>query len=106
MKQISKRIFDSALPIGAILLATISVASAQQSNAPTPWPISPEVAYGYDTNGKTMVYKMGTNNSKTLLSGAKKVKKGTFFFIGENGQLYMKSEPFLEGDGKFKYGPG
>ncbi len=49
-------------------------------------------------------YKMGTNNAKLLLKGAKKVPKGTLFFIGENGQLYMRTGPFLEGDGKFMFG--
>ncbi len=93
------------LTAAAALIALTSAANAQQSDAPTAWDITPKVAYGYDANGKTMVYKMGTSNAKTLLSGAKKVKKNTFFFIGENGQLYMKTEPFIEG-GKFKYGPG
>ena len=47
---------------------------------------------------------MGTNNAGELLKGAKKVPKGTLFFIGHNGQLYMRSGPYLEGDGKFKFG--
>ena len=37
-----------------------------------------------------------------LLKGAKKVPKGTLFFIGQNGQLYMRSGPYLEGDGSFE----
>ena len=103
MRPISIRTLTAA----ATLIAFTSVANAQQSNAnaPAKWDISPSVAYGYDADGKTMIYKMGTSNAKSLLSGAKKVKKNTFFFIGENGQLYMKTEPFIEG-GKFKYGPG
>ena len=40
-----------------------------------------------------------------LLKGAKKVPKGTLFFIGQNGQLYMRTGPYLEGDGKFMFGP-
>ena len=28
-----------------------------------------------------------------LLKGAKKVPKGTLFFIGQNGQLYMRTGP-------------
>jgi hypothetical protein len=47
---------------------------------------------------------MGTNNAALLLKGAKKVPKGTLFFIGQNGQLYMRTGPFLEGDGKFMFG--
>jgi hypothetical protein len=38
------------------------------------------------------------------LKGAKKVPKGTLFFIGQNGQLYMRTGPYLEGDGKFMFG--
>lgn len=105
MLRMSGRLLRLVLPVAAALIVP-SIASAQQAAAPQPWPISPDVAYGYDADGKLMIYKMGTSNSKTLLSGAKKVKKGTFFFIGENGQLYMKSEPFLDSSGKFKYGPG
>jgi hypothetical protein len=48
---------------------------------------------------------MGTANAGELLKGAKKVPKGTLFFIGQNGQLYMRTGPYLEGDGKFKFGP-
>jgi hypothetical protein len=32
------------------------------------------------------------------------VPKGTLFFIGENGQLYMRSGAYLEGDGRFMFG--
>ena len=64
------------------------------------------MGYGYDKEGKTFSYKMGTNNAGLLLKGAKKVPKGTLFFIGQNGQLYMRTGPFLEGDGKFMFGLG
>ena len=49
---------------------------------------------------------MGTSNAKFLLKGARKVPKNTLFFVGDNGQLYMRSGPYLESDGKFKFGPG
>ena len=80
-------------------------AAGAQGAAPTPWVLSPDMGYGYDKDGKTFSYKMGTSNAKELLKGAKKVPKGTLFFIGENGQLYMRTGPYLEGD-KFKFGPG
>jgi hypothetical protein len=48
---------------------------------------------------------MGTSHAGLLLKGAKKVPKGTLFFIGQNGQLYMRTGPYLEGDGKFMFGP-
>ena len=72
--------------------------------APTPWELKPDMGYGYGKDGKTFAYKMGTNNASLLLKGAKKVPKGTLFFIGQNGQLYMRTGPYLEGDGKFMFG--
>ena len=75
-----------------------------QAAAPTPWELKPDTGYGYGKDGKTFSYKMGTSNAGTLLKGAKKVPRGTLFFIGANGQLYMRSGPYLEGDGKFMFG--
>lgn len=86
--------------------ALTTLAAPALAQAPTPWVLAPDMGYGYDANGKTFAYKMGTNNAKFLLKGAKKVPKNTLFFIGENGQLYMRSGPYLEDDGKFKFGPG
>jgi hypothetical protein len=82
-------------------LATMAFAEAA---APMPWELKPDMGYAYDKQGKTFQYKMGTNNAGMLLKGAKKVPKGTLFFIGQNGQLYMRSRPYLEGDGKFMFG--
>ena len=87
--------------IAAALTALSTSAFAQ---AAAPWELKPDMGYAYDKSGKTFSYKMGTNNAGTLLKGAKKVPKGTLFFIGHNGQLYMRSGPYLEGDGKFMFG--
>ena len=89
----------------AAALAAMTAPAFAQAPAPTPWVLSPEMGYGYDKDGKTFAYKMGTNNAGLLLKGAKKVPKGTLFFLGQNGQLYMRTGPFLEGDGKFMFGP-
>jgi hypothetical protein len=91
------------LVIAAALTALTTSAYAEDAK-PTPWELSPQMGYGYDKDGKTLSYKMGTNNAGMLLKGAKKVPKGTLFFIGQNGQLYMRTGPFLEGDGKFMFG--
>jgi hypothetical protein len=99
------RFSTKSLLIAAALTALTTSAFAQAA-APTPWVLTPDMGYGYDKDGKTFSYKMGTNNAKLLLKGAKKVPKGTLFFIGENGQLYTRTGPFLEGDGKFMFGPG
>ncbi len=99
---------QTGFPYKGLLLAmaltgpgTAGVAHAAE---PTPWVLSPDMGYGYDKDGKTFAYKMGTNNAGLLLKGAKKVPKGTLFFIGQNGQLYMRSAPYLEGDGRFMFG--
>jgi hypothetical protein len=88
-----------------VLAAAIgSFATSAFAQAGTPWELKPDMGYAYDKEGKTFQYKMGTNNAGTLLKGAKKVPKGTLFFIGQNGQLYMRSGPYLEGGGKFMFG--
>jgi hypothetical protein len=87
--------------VGLSLLAAPTFAQTA-----TPWVLTPDMGYGYDATGKTFAYKMGTSNAKFLLKGAKKVPKNTLFFIGDNGQLYMRSGPYLENDGKFMFGPG
>jgi hypothetical protein len=91
----------------AAALSVLTTAASAQAAAPaaaTPWVLSPDMGYGYDKEGKTFSYKMGTSNAGLLLKGAKKVPKGTLFFIGQNGQLYMRTGPYLEGDGKFMFG--
>jgi hypothetical protein len=85
-------------------LAGLSTSAFAQAAAPTPWELKADMGYAYGKDGKTLAYKMGTNNAGTLLKGAKKVPKGTLFFIGDNGQLYMRSGPYLEDDGRFKFG--
>lgn len=85
-------------------LTTSAFAQAAAPAAPTPWELKSDMGYGYGKDGKTFSYKMGTNNAGQLLKGAKKVPKGTLFFIGANGQLYMRTGPYLEGDGKFMFG--
>ena len=88
----------------AAAFAVLTTASLAQAAGPTPWELKPDTGYAYDKEGKTFSYKMGTSNAGELLKGAKKVPKGTLFFIGQNGQLYMRSGPYLEGDGRFMFG--
>ena len=92
--------------IKTLAAAAVVTALAAPAFAETPaaWELKPDMGYGYDKDGKTSIYKMGTNNAGLLLKGAKKVPRGTLFFVGHNGQLYMRSGPYLEGDGKFMFG--
>jgi hypothetical protein len=88
----------------AAAVSALATAAFAQAAGPTPWELKPDTGYAYDKEGKTFEYKMGTNNAGSLLKGAKKVPKGTLFFIGQNGQLYMRTGPYLEGGGKFMFG--
>ncbi|WP_082908073.1 hypothetical protein [Bradyrhizobium neotropicale] len=99
----TKTFATKTFAIAAVLGAFTAPAFAQA--AATPWELKPDMGYAYDKDGKTFSYRMGTSNAGELLKGAKKVPKGTLFFIGHNGQLYMRTGPYLEGDGKFKFGP-
>jgi hypothetical protein len=99
MTKISTKTFLIAAALGVLTSSAFA-----QAAAPTPWELKSDMAYGYGKDGKTFAYQMGTNNAGTLLKGAKKVPKGTLFFIGQNGQLYMRTGPYLEGDGKFMFG--
>jgi hypothetical protein len=87
-----------------LALVALNTPGFAETAKPTPWVLAPDMGYGYDKEGKTFSYKMGTNNAGLLLKGAKKVPKGTLFFIGHNGQLYMRTGPYLESDGKFMFG--
>ena len=99
------RSFLRPLFAAALLTLTPIVASGQNA-AGAPWVLAPHVGYGYDSHFKTLQYKLGTNNAGLLLKGARKVPKNTLFFLGANGQLYMRTGPFLESDGSFMFGPG
>ena len=68
--------------------------------------LSTDMGYGYTKDGKTVSYKMGTSNAGELLKGAKKVPRDTLFFVGANGELYMRKGPFLDDNGSFRFGPG
>ena len=105
MTRISTKTVLAAAALGvAAALAAPATSAFAQAPAPTAWELKSDMAYGYGKDGKTFAYKMGTNNAGLLLKGAKKVPKGTLFFIGENGQLYMRTGPYLEGDGRFMFG--
>jgi hypothetical protein len=97
--------FSTKTFLMAAALTALTTSAFAEAAKPTSWVLAPDMGYGYGKDGKTFSYKMGTNNAGLLLKGAKKVPKGTLFFIGQNGQLYMRTGPFLEGDGKFMFGP-
>src|ERR1700759_5142371 len=104
MTKISIKTLALTAALGSMALGGLATLAYAQAAAPTPWDMKPDIGYSYDKEGKTFQYKMGTNNAGQLLKGAKKVPKGTLFFIGQNGQLYMRSGPYLDGGRKFLFG--
>jgi len=90
--------------VAAAAFAGLTAAALAQAAGPAAWELKQDTGYAYDKQGKTFSYPMGARNAGQLLKGAKKVPKGTLFFLGENGQLYMRTGPYLEGDGKFMFG--
>jgi hypothetical protein len=102
----TQALFSKKMLLIAAALTAMTTSAFAQAAAPTPWVLAPDMGYAYGKDGKTFSYRMGTDNAKVLLKGARKVPKGTLFFIGENGQLYMRTGPYLESDGKFMFGPG
>lgn len=90
--------------LAAAIVVTLAAPAMAQADEAMPWVLSPDMGYGYTKDGKMLAYRMGTSNAKDLLKGAKKVPKETLFFVGANGQLYMRSGPFVEDDGSFKFG--
>jgi opacity protein-like surface antigen len=95
--------FLTTIAAAAVLTTLAGAAWAQTADA-TPWVLKHDMGYAYGKDGKLLAYKMGTNNADLLLKGAKKVPKGTLFFIGQNGQLYMRRGSYLQGDGSFMFG--
>ena len=95
----------SLAAISVTAFAAAALAQTAAMSSATSWDLKSDMAYAYDKQGNTVAYKLGTSNAGELLRGAKKVPKGTLFFIGQNHQLYMRTGPYLEGDGRFKFGP-
>lgn len=88
--------------MAAAALAALTMPAFAETG--TPWELKADMGYAYGKDGKTHAYKMGTSNAALLLKGAKKVPKGTLFFLGQNGQLYMRKGPYLNDDGSFMFG--
>ncbi len=99
-----KRLSTRTLVLAAATSALAASAWAQPEK-PMRWELKPDRGYAYGKDGKLLTYKMGTNNAELLFKGARKVPKGTLFFVGQNGQLYMRRGPYLEDDGSFMFGP-
>src|SRR5664279_3996856 len=104
MTGFSTRTFLIAAALTGLATSALTPSALAQAAAPTPWELKADMGYGYDKDGKTFSYQMGTNNAGTLLKGAKKVPRGTLFFVGQNGQLYIRTGPYLDGSGKFMFG--
>lgn len=98
-----------AVILGALLGTTVILGSGSPALAQTsdgdPWNLQRNMGYAFESNGQMKTYRLGTNNARNLLRGARRVPRGTLFFVGENGQLYMRTGSYLDRGGKFNFGP-
>ena len=77
--------------LAVAVLAGLSTCAFAQGAAPTPWELKQDMGYAYGKDGKTLSYKTGTTTMPArCLKGAKKVW-GTLFFVGENGQVDVRT---------------
>lgn len=91
--------------VAAAALSALATSAIAQADKGEPWVLKMDRGYAYGKDGKLVSYKMGTNNAEWLFRGAKKVRKGTLFFVAHDGQLYMRRGPYLDSDGTFMFGP-
>ena len=73
MTRVSTKSLLMAAAISALALSGLATSAFGQAAAPTPWELKPDMGYGYDKDGKTFSYKMGTNNAGLLLKDRKSV---------------------------------
>jgi len=52
--------FSTKTLLLAAALTALTNSAFAQSPAPTPWELKPDMGYGYEKDGKTFSYKMGT----------------------------------------------
>jgi len=69
---------------------------------PPPWELKPDMAMPTTRTARHFPTRWA-QQCRLLLKGAKKVPRGTLFFIGQNGQLYMRTAP-ISGRRKFMFG--
>lgn len=91
--------------VAAAALSALATSAIAQADKGEPWVLKMDRGYAYGKHGELVSYKMGTNNAEWLFRGAKKVRKGTLFFVAHDGQLYMRRGPYLDSDGTFMFGP-
>src|SRR5712691_1874511 len=97
--------FSTKTLLMAAALSALATSAFAQAAEPTPWVLTPDMGYGYDKEGKTCSYKIGTNNAGLRLTGGEQVPKGTLFLSGHTRQRYLRPGPYLEGDGTLMFGP-
>ena len=91
--------------VAAAVLSVLATSAIAQADKAEPWVLKMDRGYAYGKHGELVSYRMGTNNAEWLFRGAKKVPKGTLFFVAHDGQLYMRRGPYLDSDGTFMFGP-
>ena len=68
--------FSTKTLLMAAALTALTTSAFAQAATPTPWELSPDMGYGYDKDGKTFSYKMGTNNAGPAAEGRQEGAQG------------------------------
>jgi hypothetical protein len=86
-------------------LATAALATPAFAQGAEPWDLKDRMAYAVAPDGKMMAMHISDKGMTMMMKGAKKVPRGTVFFMS-NGQLYMMSKGAFDRAGNFMGGGG
>jgi hypothetical protein len=89
----------------AATLAFAAPAFAQSGIGSAPWTLAEGSAYAVTPDGKMMTMGMSGHGMTMMMPHAKKVPRGTVFFMN-NGVLYMMSRGAFDRAGNFMGGGG
>lgn len=96
MSMVRKVLFGAA--------ATLALATPAFAQGAEPWDLKERMAYAVTPSGKMMAMAI-SDKGMTMMKGAKKVPRGTVFFM-RNGELYMMSKGAFDKAGNFMGGGG
>jgi hypothetical protein len=85
--------------------ATLALASPAFAQGAEPWDLRDRMAYAVTPSGKMMAMAMSDKGATMMMKRAKRVPKGTVFFM-HNGELYMMSKGAFDRAGNFMGGGG
>src|SRR5256885_15758891 len=86
-------------------MATVALATPAFAQGAEPWDLKDRMAYAVTPSGRMMAMAISDRGMTMMMRRAKKVPKGTVFFM-QNGELYMMSKGAFDKAGQFMGGGG